>query len=114
MALWWARIETNLSMEMALFGVATCDGGDVVSAMTPPEEHFRRSKQHWTPLRQSTTSCWGSEGAVLMPFKHHFQARFEALQASVTGAIQALSQAQSHAAFSAIFRRDLRRCRRPL
>ena len=77
MALWWARIETNLSVEMASFGVAACDGGDAVFALTPPEEHFRRSKQRWMPLRQSTTSCWGSECAVLVPFKCHFQAQLE-------------------------------------
>ena len=72
MALWWARIETYLNMEMVSFGIAACDGGDTVFAMMPPEEHFRRSKQRWMPLRQSTTSCWGSDDAVLVLFKHHF------------------------------------------
>ena len=57
MALWWARIETYLSVEMASFGIATCDGGNAVSAMMPPKEHFKRSKQCWMPLRQPTTSC---------------------------------------------------------
>ena len=41
MVLWWARIETNLNVQMELFSVAARDGDDVVSSTMPLKEHFR-------------------------------------------------------------------------